>query len=322
MLIYKKISIVTFVFLLVFSLSVSAVEIDISGQVYISNEEILLGKIAHITGENREKIEQIKSIELSSSPLPGYSKQLSRELIRLILKNKGYDIDNIKLNIPQVFQVTTRAKRISREKLIAFVDRYIMENISYPEEQIEIEIHSSIDEILIPDTDYELRIDSKREIKPGNNSFPVLIIIDGQKYKRVYLTARIKLIRNVYIAVRNLPRGSKLTREDFRLIQKEVDREINSYVTGWEEDFFQDKILVSSLQKGDILQERMLEKPFIINWGDKVKALIKVGKVEVTTVVSARGRGKIGDFITVENENTKHRFQAKVVNSHLVKVEN
>lgn len=321
MLRYKYISIIIFILLLVLSISVSAVEIYIPDQVDVSNDDILLGDIAQISGVNEEIIEKIKSIELAKSPLPGYSKRLSRELIRLVLKNKGYDVENIMFNIPTVFTVNTKYKKISIEKLINFAQKYIKDNVSYTEDQIEIEIKSTLDEIVIPDSSYELKNGGAREIKPGNNSLPLIIDVNGEEYKRVYLTAKIKLIRNVYIANRDLKRGIQLKREDFRLEQKEIVREIRNLITEWDEDFFKDRVLASSVQKGEILKETMVEKPFVISWGDKVQALIKIGSVQISAVVSARERGKIGDYITVQNTKTGHSFNAEVVNSHLVKIE-
>lgn len=310
------------IFIIIFfvSANVIAVEIDIPAQVQVRGEQILLGEISQISGENKEIIENIKTIELAKSPLPGYSKKLSRELIRLILKNKGYDLKDIELDIPDVFTVSAKSKKIAIENVLKFAREYIKENISYGNQQIEVKINSRLNEIVIPDSDYSFAVEANKEIGLGNNSLPLIINVNGKEYKRIYLMVEVNLIKNVYIARKDLEQAQQLKREDFRLERREINDERGTLIIEWKQDFFENRVLTNPLQKGEILKEDMLKKPVVINWGDKVQALVKIGSVEIATLVSAREKGKVGDYITVENIKTGHKFKARVVNSQLVEI--
>src|SRR6056297_2533140 len=117
---YKYILFVIVVLMLLSTVNVFAIEITIPQQVKVNYGKITLGEVAKIRGENNNIIEAIKDVELDTAPSPGYSSRLSRELIRLVLKNKGYNLENIKLNIPQVFTVKTKTKVISKDMLVDF----------------------------------------------------------------------------------------------------------------------------------------------------------------------------------------------------------
>ncbi len=318
---YKFILISTIVVILLFTFNVFAIEINIPGQVSVSRDEILLGAIARINGEENALIEELKAIELGNSPLPGYSSRLSRELIRLVLKNKGYDVDDFVLDIPRVFTVSTNFKVIPKDILLDFATKYIRDNISYPAQKLKIETDTNFKEIIIPDSSYSLEIDNDQEIHPGNISLPVVINIGGKEYKRVYLLLAVKLIQDVFVANKDLQRGVRLKKNDFNLVQREMNRELKGIITNWDEQFLAARVLSSPLKKGGILQESILKKPFVINWGDNVRAIIKIGNVEISTIVFARERGKIGDYITVENLKTKHKFSARVINAKIVRVD-
>lgn len=81
----------------------------------------------------------------------------------------------------------------------------------------------------------------------------------------------------------------------------------------------QKKELKTTLKKGDYLSYQLIKNPYLVQWGDRLKVTIVKNNVVLSSYVTARERGKLGDEITVENENSGYRFQVEVISENEVK---
>jgi flagella basal body P-ring formation protein FlgA len=61
------------------------------------------------------------------------------------------------------------------------------------------------------------------------------------------------------------------------------------------------------------LKKDDLKIPIAVQWGDKLRIKVSVNNINITTFVTARDRGAVGDVITVENESSGYRFKAEIL---------
>ena len=81
-----------------------APEPEIEPKAEIEEDKILLGKIANIKGEDPDLVQKLKEIVVGKAPLPGNSRQIDEDYVRLRLKQCGADLCQIKLQAPQLIE--------------------------------------------------------------------------------------------------------------------------------------------------------------------------------------------------------------------------
>ncbi|MFW6409456.1 MAG: flagellar basal body P-ring formation chaperone FlgA [Halanaerobiales bacterium] len=294
--------------------------IQIEDEVTVDREVIRMGDIALIEGSSAEKREELTKIELEKAAPPGYTRKINRELIKLLLEDKGYDPDEFDLQIPRVVRVRTSAKSISEDRLMEFARDKIAEMIESDNGEVIIEKRQIPGDITIPDSEYSLQTDYNREVEPGRISLPVNIMIEGERYKRVYLGLTVKIRQEVLIARRNFSRGDKFDADSFKKAEKEISEINGRLISDRNDNLLQDGEFNRPLAEGEILTSDYLHKPTIIKWGDEIYAEVEVGSVVVKAVVEARQSGKMGEVIKVKNVNSGQEFEARIINSDFVRV--
>ncbi len=136
----------------------------------------------------------------------------------------------------------------------------------------------------------------------------------GRVYKSI-LSVKLKLYKEVVVAVKQIHRREDLTGDDFILKEKDITnitgtplyslKGINSFRS------------IVNLRPGDVLIKQMIQQIPIVNIGDRLHAEYIYGGVVVTTDVYARQEGVSGQVISVITSDKKF-FKAKIVNSKSV----
>lgn len=292
------------------------VKIVIPGQVNVQDHQIILNRIAAFTGIKTEKL----NIDLGRAPLPGNQRHISRNLIKLYLKNNGIDLENIKLVMPEMIVIETASRVITPTKISNFARDYIMSKIETASGQITVRVISNLNPVTIPDRNYSIQVGRFAGNKlMGRVSLPVEIRAGGEVLQRIYVGLEIKLVEKVYIATRDISRGEKIKSEDFRPVTMSLNS-IENLVLDLEQPVVKEGVCRYPLQKGEVLTYNHLQQPVLISWGNQVQADVIIGNVRVSTVVRALENGKKDDYIMVENTDTGYKFKARVVDANHVRV--
>ncbi|ACL70406.1 flagellar basal body P-ring formation chaperone FlgA [Halothermothrix orenii] len=288
-------------------------------EVIISSPQIYLGDIGSFTGVSGQKLTELNKISLGRAPLPGYFREITRELISLILKEKGF-ID-IKLMVPEVVIVKTSSREIEGEKLLEEGRQFILNKLAPRAEGVAITPTITPRNVVIPDGEYSLKfLEEDPDKLIGNISLPIEIIVNGKVWRRIYLGYKVELRMKVLVATRNIKRGSNICKEDLALTTEKITGVRGEIINDFNDPRLSYSIVKIPLQKGEILTTDHLEQPVVIHWGDIVEAEVIVRNVKVSTSVKALGSGRVGDYVKVINPETGYEFKARVINSRLVRV--
>ena len=320
----KKLLIIFLLCVLTFTIHspavLSASTITVNGDKEVKSEWIKLGDIAILSGFSSELEKELSSVKLEKSARPGYHRNISKQLIRLILKDKGYNISNFNFNIPDQIKVKTLSKKVNNKKLVNFIRDHIKRNINYEYENLEIEITSPLNDIIIPKAAYHFKISRKNNDYLGNYSLPIDIIVNGSSYKRIYVNLKTNMFKKVFVANKTLFKGEKISKSNFKYKKANIINVDSPLITDFNNSLVKDGILTKTISQNEILTEEYLKKPVIVKWGDHIQAEIKIGGINVTTMVKAKEKGKKGDFILVENLKTGKQFKAEIINRRLVRL--
>lgn len=312
-----------FVILLSNGVRANVIKISIPENTGVRSDWITLGEIATISGAKGEELARLKAVRLGKAVFPGYTRDIYREQIKLVLKNEGFSLEGIELDCPERVIVETKSRKINGEELVEEAKKYIVESLNYPSEKVLISFRQQVPEIYLPDRDYQLKFeDSSGGRKIGNVSLQVHIIIDDQVYRRVYLPFEVQVKQQVYIARRPISIGEVIRAEDFIFTEKALGNYSGELINDLNIPLIKYGRVKIPIPQDSILTSRYLIMPDLIKAGDEVQAEVITGSVKVLATVRARQNGKIGDYITVENTSTGYRFKAQVISSYLVRVVN
>ncbi len=301
--------------------SAETINIKILREITISSEWITLADIAEFEGISEEDLIKLKKIRISRTLLPGYTKSIPRGQIELLMENEGFNLSDFNLDIPGLVDVKTATRWLSEAEIIEEARDYLIDYLGYQRDKLVIEQRFSPPKVALPDKEYRLEF----EIAPGSNksgniSMQTLILVDNVIFKKIYLGFNVKVLREVYIAKRAISVGEKIRQDDFYLDVRGLDNFRGDLILDFNNSIILDGVVNIPINKEGVLTSYHLTIPDIVFPGDQLQAEIIVGNIQVTIMVKARRTGKKGEYITVENINNGHRFQAQIINSHLVRL--
>lgn len=324
MIILKKngsILIIIIILICASSFSLSAFNIEINDEVKIKKGRIILGDIAEFSDISQDELIKVEKIDLGQAPIPGYKKYINKELVKLMIKKEGFKPQEYRLNFAEQIVIRRDTRQIKSEVIENHIKDLIGKSLSNMVNRYSIDIKLRQNSLTIPDQNYELKILEDRKIKTGQSTIPVAININEKEYKRFYVPVKITAYKKAYVAKRYISQGTKLRKKDFEYKLVEVDNFKDEKLIKKDTNLFEKNIELSySLKQGDLLKKNNYNNPYLINWGDRVQAKVIVGDIELSLMVTARERGKQGEFITVENPDNGYQFQAKIVSPQLVEL--
>ena len=124
--------------------------IQIVSNVQIDDENILLGSIADIEGQDPLLVKKLKSIVIASAPLPGESRVLENNVFKMRLKQNEINLSQIALHLPAEVVVTRNFIEVGPEKIKMLVSDYILKNISKDNADVDIKEIQVTDSLRLP----------------------------------------------------------------------------------------------------------------------------------------------------------------------------
>jgi len=314
----KKIIFLLFLIIII-SNTAAAFEVVINQEEIVESSEIYLGDIAVIDGFGlgKDDLNKLKNLQITNSPQPGYQKFINRVLVELSIKNLGYQNDDFRLEMPKKVVVKRKSSLIDKSVIKTFIKDQLTKQLQADSEDLFIKELNNPEQYNIANGNYQLQIASRSRFQYGRNNIGLEIIQNEEVQKRIYYRFSLGIKRKTYQALKNIPYNSELKKADFKAVEKIIYNNPDQIISDW--NVIQNKELKTSLRKGDYLSYRVIKNPYLVQWGDRVRIEIIKNSVQLASYVIAKERGRMGDEITVENENSGYRFQAVVISENEVK---
>ena len=144
----------------------------------------------------------------------------------------------------------------------------------------------------------------------GNCFIGVEFSKNGFLVKRLQIPARIKLFREVPVAVKTLFRGTVIQSEDIKFDKKDITNYQTSDLLTPEEII--GKKVRNNVPSGGVILRLSIENDKVINGGDKVKVVVESGAIRISATGEALQDGATGEIILVKREGTQSKLQGKV----------
>jgi flagella basal body P-ring formation protein FlgA len=288
-------------------------------QAKVRTKLVRLGEIAEIKGEDRQLVEKLKSIVLGKAPLPGEMKEISGHYIEARVRRNDIDFSELTLNLPKKIQVVSEGVEVSSQKIEEMVKNFILKKMPWDPKQVSIKVSDKKDIALTAgEITYEV-VPRKGEDYLGATNLLLVFMVNGSVEKRLWVTTRIDVNKEVVLSNRPLRRHNIITREDIRLEKRNLAELPTDVITDPLEVI--GKRTKRAIDPHIPIRFNYLEVPPLVRRGDLVIIVAETDALKITTQGIVTEDGCKGAMVRVINTGSRKEVYARVIDSRTVEVE-
>ena len=306
------------------------VKVVVSKTAHVVKDRILLSDIANCVGM-KSLCDEISSIDLGKSPLPGSSQKLRKEMVETIL---GEEITSAEIGVESLENINIVADwQPLNENDVASA---IREALAADPEQFK-PYRIDVQKVFVPSSfklrpgAYHLDFDSlvenvagflnQRKLS-GSEIMSLSVVVtsmDGSwPQQRLIVKVKTEVAMQVAVTTHDLKRGDILSESDVTLAFSNI-RRLSS--RAFDDGFgFLGLALKQALTKGTVLLASHVEVNKIIKRGDAIKVRLSADDLDLQSSGIALSDGGQGERINVAVGKAKKKFEAKILNKSLVEV--
>ncbi len=295
------------------------VRIEVRSPVEVSGEAIRLGDIAAMSGASGDALEKLAALEVGKAPLPGQERTLSMAIIRIRLRQAGFDPESMWLVGPSTILVKARARKVAQEEVAQAVRDYIAAALPWDERDTEVRVSLAPGDILVPDGHVTLRVEPLPTTRLiGSTSLRVTVLVDGEPCRVLPVRVRVDAAQSVMVAARTIARYETISASDLRAEVRDLADVPKDVVT--DPSRAVGMRATHTIQAGRALALADLEPPPIVHKGDLVTIQATFGGVAVMSPGEALEDGHSGAQIRVRNCMSGTILRAVVVDENTVRI--
>ncbi len=298
---------------------VSGLEITIGQKADVRGDIIRLGDIAGFEPVSDSRVSQLKGIEISSSPAPGSDFTLSKDLLICKLNPYVSGKKDILIRMPETLKVRRSGQFVSAQRMEEIFRDYIEDNSGWTEEEIGFEGINTPGTIALPEGRLTWKVQGKgRDEFIGNVTLTVDFSVDERPAKKVSLSGKVGVKREIIKASGKIERGHIITAQDI-ILDGESSLTFRKDSVISMEDIIGKRAL-RTIQADQAILAGMIENPPPVKKGDRVIISAENSEMKITAAGEALQDGRTGDQVEVLNIQSGRKILATVRGSGLVEV--
>ncbi|MEW6534108.1 MAG: flagellar basal body P-ring formation chaperone FlgA [Candidatus Auribacterota bacterium] len=295
--------------------------IELKKEVQLASQEFTIGDIATITGAQTPLADMIGRIPMGKVPeMETAKRNITPAEIIYRLGQEGIEAQTISFSGAEVSTIKPQLQPVLAEDLVTVVETFIRETMPWSEEEVIIE------PIRMPET-VEVCLGAVTvEVVPvskvsyiGQVRYSVIISVDGRVQKSVDVFLRVRVFKDVLVASRNIKRGEMFSPANIMMAKRELQPSSQDALS--DPRFVLGMVATRSISAQKIIKDDFVDMPVIVHRRELVQVLYKHENFQIETVGVAKEDGCVGQFIRIQNTDSKKLFFARVVGVRTVEIE-
>jgi flagella basal body P-ring formation protein FlgA len=297
-----------------------ALEIRVKNSLKTAGDTVYLGDIATFHPADDGRVEKLKTLKVTSAPAPDSSRTIKSDLILYNIAHILNAEKDIKLQAPDIITIERTAQVIDKTTLEEIFRDYVLDNSPYERGQISIETINAPSSVALPEGELEWEIDAKHNSNfIGNLSLLIDFRVDGDSQKKIIVSGKLSVTREVVKAVRNIDRGDIITAQDVTLASEQIKYFRKDIIASTKQIL--GKRATRRIQADQTIKNGMFEVPPAVEKGDRVVIKAENNDLLITASGEALEEGCVGDQIRVMNVSSGREIVATVRRTDLVEVQ-
>jgi len=287
----------------------------------INSNDIYLGRIAKIKGDDQALVKRLKRIVIARAPLPGKSRHIKENHIRLRLKQNKIDLSQIRLTASKGIEVVRGFVEVTKEDITRVVTEFIYANIPWEREKVKIRDIRVMSNIILPKGKITYSVEPLKNTDfKGSVPLPLHFKVNGNFQKRILVTADIEVSAEVVVTKRPLRRYRRITEDDIEMREKNLEELSPNVILDYEEVL--GKRAKRNISANRVLRSDLIEFPPLVKRGDVVQIIAESGGLRITALGMVKQReGRRGERIRIENIDSKKSLYGLVLDAKTVRVD-
>jgi flagellar basal body P-ring formation protein FlgA len=315
-----KYPVILFASCILFSSLCLSLEINVKDKALIEGETVCLGDIANFQPSDDIRVDRLRVIEISASPAPDTVRKIEKDLIMYKVAHLINGDKDITLNMPESITIERDSQVISGKTLEKIFTDYVLDNSPWDQDQVIVEKINAPSSIAFPKGKLDWEITEKQNNNfSGNLSITVDFYLDGESQRKIVLSGKVGIIKDVVKAVRNINSGEIISSKDITLVSEKGKNPNKNSITNIEDVI--GKRATRRIQTDQTIQNGMVMVPPAIEKGAQVIIKAENDELVITASGKALEEGCVGDQIRVMNIASGKEIIATVKRSDLVQVQ-
>ncbi|MBL4889008.1 MAG: flagellar basal body P-ring formation protein FlgA [Candidatus Lindowbacteria bacterium] len=296
---------------LIFSPPVSALTLSLH-DADIQNKIVRLGDIATFSGISHSQREFLNDIVLGYAPMPGTKRVIGRDTIKVHVLSGGFHPHQITIQGDD--PVVQRKGQVVSEQTIG---RAVLEALTpYTADGTNFQITriASLKKMPVGDVTFDVSLPKKIKRK-----FYVNVDVKvGKEKARIYVTLNAVRVGQVVVAAQKLERGDLITTSNLKVERRDIFTVPHNYFANLSDVVGKKARRV--IVPGTPILSASVERDLIVRRGDKVRLIVKLPGLEISSAGESFGTGGVGDSVRVKNLRSKKFVTGRIVSSNEVVV--
>jgi flagellar basal body P-ring formation protein FlgA len=302
--------------------AVPAAEIAITlrPEAEVLGADIRLGEVAEIACAETELRRRLEGLVIGKAPLPGRSRPITADYVRLRLRQLDIGADRMALGGAERIEVSMPGVAVSEEQVRQIVTGFLKTSGIWGDAEVKVaELTISADRTL-PKGRATYRVLPPRHMRSlGTVPLSVVFDVDGRFQKTIRATARVEALAPVVVAARPIGRLKPISTDDLKMEKMNLAELPTGVMT--DADDIIGKRARRNIHAGDILRPDLIEMPPLVKRGDMVVIVAESEGIKVTATGEVKSDGLRGEQVKVVNLDSNKRFSARVVDKKTVMVD-
>ena len=144
------------------------------------------------------------------------------------------------------------------------------------------------------------------------------VLVNGVPYARMVCSMRVRIYENIVVAATPIQRETPIKLENLMIAEREDKGK--AFERYKEPKELVGKVLTANAASGTAIHSGMVRERLLIQPYTQVNITANVNGVEIKTTGMALERGRLGDYIMVQNTSSKKKLRCKVIDENNVQV--
>ncbi len=255
-------------------------------------------------------------VELGAAPLPGRSRGISVDDVRIRLRSAGFHAEAVSPGAIRRCVVTRASQTVSADALIDVAREFVEGREASGEGQLFVEPISRPRDLVLPVGRLDLTTEPMGHAVGATRRVIVRASVDGKACGRADVSLRVRRMVRVAVAAATILKDQALTADRVRF--EERDQAVLPEDAFLEGSPMEHLLALRAIAAGTPITRRMADQPAIIHRGDTVNVMVRTGGIEVGVPVVAMEDGRPEGWLRVLNTQSNREFRARVVDSKTV----
>lgn len=277
-----------------------------------------VGEVADLSGEDKELIRQLASVEIGASPLPGLSRPLFEGDILVYIRGRRLSEKRFRIVAPPAIRITRAGQDVPTRLLTEAALRSAESAIrSIPGARIEP--GGPIPDIVAPTGTLGV-VPGAVQGRPetGALSVPVKVGVDGAGVRTVEVPIRVIPPVPVVVAKRTVEARTLLAEDDLEIVKLPADSVPRDRLATLMEAV--GKRALRRIAPHEPLAAAQLELPPLFAANERITIEFVSGPLRLTAPGITRQPGRAGETVRVYAPDTRRELEATVIDAHTVRL--